>query len=64
MLEFLVANCLIKHKAVSMVITIVIAAKAMKGMTAMGRKRSFATDRFRSQTPGCCEESEPFIASD
>lgn len=37
MLRVVVANCLDEHMAKSILITIVIAAKPMKGMTGMGR---------------------------
>lgn len=37
MLSVVMANCLAEHMARSILITIVIAAKPMKGMTAMGR---------------------------
>lgn len=47
MLSVVVANCLGEHMAKSIRITIVMAAKPMKGMTAMNRKRQLGGCHLR-----------------
>lgn len=47
MLSVVVANCLCEHTTKNILITIVMAAKPMKGMTAINRKRQLGGCHLR-----------------